>query len=225
MTRKLKVYWSIWGIVSFLATSGTIAYQLSSWFISVPLTLNPNNTIDVSVFRILPDTLSLELVFTRKSWDEKRPELGEYLAGDDWRKTGFLGFSEPGEPIKLLVRSVDKQIVYTAMPAGGRGETTIYRDLVPFVDDGNPRHFQWPIKDNLRYPLNVGNTKLNISVIEVGKRIVGEQVSLVIVPPITARGARMNYFFLWWFWLWPFCISLLAYLGVVLLKMSRRDKT
>lgn len=223
MTRKLKIYWSIWGILSFIVTSGTIAYQLSSWFVSVPLTLNPNNIIDVSIFRILPDTLDLELIFTRKSWDEKRPELGEYLAGDDWRKTGFLDFSEPGEPIKLLIRSADREVIYTAMPAGGRGETTVFRDLVPFVDDGNSKHFQWPIRSH--YPLNVGSSKLFISVIEVGKKIVGEQAYIVIKPPIMFKAIRMNYYFLWWFVFWPFYILLLAYLGIVLLRLSRRTNT
>jgi hypothetical protein len=221
MTRKLKIYWSIWGILSILVITGTIIYQLSSLVVSIPLVLNPNNTIDVSLFRILPDTLILELEFTRKSWDEKRPELGEYRAGDSWRQTGFLDFAEPGELVKLLIRGIDKEVVYKAMPAGGRGETSVSRDLDPFPDDGNPNHFEWPINDKLRYPLKVGSTKLLISVIEVGKKIAGEQVLLVIRPPITFKVIRRNYYFLWWFVFWPFYILLLAYLGRVLLKMSR----
>ncbi len=79
---------------------GTIVYQLSSRFLSIPLPLIPNKTVDISIFRVLPDTLRLELRFTRKSWFEERPELGKYyLASDDWKRTGFLDFPEPGEPI------------------------------------------------------------------------------------------------------------------------------
>ena len=106
------------------------------------------------------------------------------------------------------------------MPVSAKGETRVYRKLVPFVDDENPHHFQRRPNSDLRYPLNAGNTKLSISVIDVGNKIIGEQVFLTIEPPITFKIVYKNYEFFWWFVFWPIYVFLLVYIGIVLLRVS-----
>ncbi len=125
----------------------------------------------------------------------------------------------PGEnqPIKLLVRRDSEQAVYEALPASSYGANVIGRDLVPFIDDGNPNRFKWPPNLGLRPTFPSGYSTLHISVLDVGAQLVGEQVSLIVKAPVTFKSTAPGYGFLWWFVLWPvYALLLLAYAAVLL---------
>ncbi len=220
MSRKLKIHWITWSILTLLVMIGTIAFFLSTSSVSVPLSLNPSTAISVSVYRLLSDTLRFSLQF--KGTGQPRPELGSYRV---WRETGFTGyhleFPEPGEPIKILVRGAGKEIVYQALPADSYGPT-LGREFTPVSLGDTPKHLRWPPDNALRPILSSGNTTLRFSVIEVGRQIEGEQVILRIDPPLGFLSAMPGYGFLWWFFLWPFYMPIIiAYGGILLWKTKR----
>ena len=181
--------------------------------------LQPSKSIDISVFRLLPDRMRLSLEFAR-GIGETRPELGKFYIRGDWRKKAeFIELPEPGTPIKLLVRGDGKEVVYETLPAGSYTNSTIGRELVPFVDDGNPIRIPWPPKLSASPMLASGYSNFNVSILEVGQQLTGEKVTVVIHPPITLKSVEPNYVFLSWFILWPiFAILLVGYGGILFWK-------
>jgi len=214
MTRMLKIHWAFWTTLVVVVATGVLADVLSSAKL-VTIELRPKAAIDVSVFRPLPDALRLSLSFNRTE-GQKRPELGDYATTEN---SGFLEFKNPGAAIKLLVRGEDREVIYEALPASAYG-TTIGRDLIPFMDDGNPNRFQWPPNLAVRPILPSGYSTFNISVLEVGHQLVDEQVTLIIGSPITFESTAPGYGFLWWFIFWPLYVLLLVVYGAALLGRS-----
>ena len=220
MTRRLRTHWVIWSSLVLIVATGAIISSLSSSPTITSIELAPNASVNVSVFRPLPEAIRLSMEFERPK-GQKRPELGEYTYRGDWRRTGFLDFANPGAPIKLLVLGEGKEVIYEAMPAGSYG-TTIGRELVPFVDDENPNRFQWPPNLTLRHSLPVGYSDFIITVQEVGSQLKGEKVKIIIEPPVTFKTVAPRYGYIWWFIFWPlYALPLLAY-GLVLLWRSLR---
>ena len=157
--------------------------------------LQPSKSIDISVFRLLPDRMRLSLEFAR-GIGETRPELG-----------------------KFYIRGDGKEVVYETLPAGSYTNSTIGRELVPFVDDGNPIRIPWPPKLSASPMLASGYSNFNVSILEVGQQLTGEKVTVVIHPPITLKSVEPNYVFLSWFILWPiFAILLVGYGGILFWK-------
>lgn len=222
MTRAIKNQLIVWTILSVLVALGAFTYELSSSVVAVPLKLIPNETASVTVFRVLPNTLRLSLSFSRER-GQRRVELGEYTTTGDWQKTSALNFPNPGEPVKLLIRRGTSEVIYEAMPAGSYGNT-IGRALVPFVNDGNSNSFMWPPNIDSGIKLRAGSEEIRVSVVSVGKRIEGEQVSLLVKPPVTFKSYDLNYKWIWWLSLWPMYVLLLAIYGFVLFWKSRPRK-
>lgn len=196
---------------------------------AVTLELRPNASVAVSVFRPFPDKLRLGLRFKRSSSYDRRPELGEWMTWGSDRLGGFLEFANPGEPIKLLVRGEEgKEVIYEALPASGYGQTDIYRDLYPFVDDGNPHRFPWPPNMALSQKIPAGNSTFNISVLQVGPKLIGEKVTLIFIQPNSGKNMSMDpgYRFLGWLIFWPLYVLLLfVYFTVLAWKSSPRIGT
>lgn len=223
MTFWLKVHWAIWTTLVVIAVTGGLLDYLSSTK-HVTLELRPNSSKTVSVFRPFPDKLRLGLRF-KQSIKHKRPEHGEWRTNTDSEKIGFLEFANPGEPIKLLVSREGKEVVYEALPSSSYGEFDASRDLYPFVEDGNPHHFPWPPNLALSQSIPSGTSTFNISVLEVGPQLVGEQVSLSIRSPINFKfiPAATGYRFLWWFMFWPlYALILFVYFTILAWKSSPR---
>ena len=214
----LKIHWVVWTILVIVVATGVLADTLSSAKL-VTIELQPKATIDVSVFRPLPDKLRLLLRFNRTE-GQKRPELGDYATTAN---PGFLEFQNPGVAIKLLVRGEGKEFIYEALPASAYGGTTIDRNLVPFFDDENPNRFQWPPNLALMPSVPSGYSTFNITVLEVGQPLVGEQVTLLIKSPIGLKSTAPGYEFLAWFMFWPLYALFLVVYGVELLGRSVRS--
>lgn len=220
MTRGLKIHWTLWITLVILIATGALIDDASSAK-SITMVLRPKESMSVSVFRPLPHTLNLVFDFNRMD-GRKALELGDWATGDDWQKTGFLAFSNAGVPIKLQVRRDSQEAIYETLPASSYGGNTVGRDLVPFVEDGNPRRFNWPPNVALALPLSVGVSTLNITVLEVGEQLLGEQVVLIIKSPVTFKTVSDGYGWLWWFMFWPVYALLLAAYGAILLWKTTR---
>jgi hypothetical protein len=166
--------------------------------------------------------LKLEVYFKKtEPGGPRRPELGEYQTKGDWVKQGYLEFSSPGAPVKLLVRSGAQEVVYEAFPSSSFSYEDIGRDLWPYIDDAAPDRFAWPPNLALNVALPQGYSSVDISVLEVGSQLVGEKVSLYVVPPVSFKSTADGYGILWWFVLWQYYAIFLVGYGAVLLWKSR----
>jgi len=226
MTFTLQMHWAIWTTLVVIVVTGGFLDSSSSPS-AVTLELRPNASIAVSVFRPFPDKLRLGLRF-KDSMKQKRPELGKYQHNQDYEKKGYLEFAEPGEPIKLKVSRKGKDVIYEAEPASAHGEMDSYRALYPFVDDGNPHRFPYPPNIALSQKIPAGNSTFNISVLEVGPKLIGEKVTLIFIQPNSGKNMSMDpgYRFLGWFILWPLYVLLLfVYFTVLAWKSSPRIGT
>jgi hypothetical protein len=188
----------------------------------VPLELRANASANVWIFRPLPDILKLQVYFKKNEPGGRiRPELGEYQTKGDWVKQGYLEFSSPGAPVKFLVRSGAQEVVYEAHPGSSFGREYIGRDLWPYIDDAAPHQFAWPPNLALNVALPQGFSSVDISVLEVGSQLVGEKVTLFVVPPVSFKSAADGYGILWWFVLWHYYAIFLVGYGVVLLLITK----
>jgi hypothetical protein len=216
MTRKLKLHWIFWLVLTLAVATGTTAFHLSRTAVKVELPLLPNASADVSMFHLLPASLSLTLDFERKDQD-LRP-LGNYKErGDGFDKSGVLDFAEPGAVVKIQVSIGESgsNHVFEALPAGSFGRDDIGREMVPYIDDGDPHRFQWPPAPRPILPMGASN--LRITVLEVGEPLLGQRVTLFVLPPVSFESAMPGYSVLWWFYLWPvFAFALLVYASALL---------
>lgn len=224
MTNRLKIYWIVWSILVFIATAGAIIDSLLG-SITVPIQLKENSSINVSVFRPFPESLSISLRFDNIDGEDRSVLGGSRTEKGDWHKTGYINFREPGEPILLQIRDDTGTTIYEAEPAGGvELSTTAWRDLVPYINDGNPNMFVWPPRNDLRNKLHSGITKLNISVLQVGSNISGEVASLIVESPVSFKSCSSNYVWLWWFMFWPVYAVILFFYGLMLVGVTKRLK-
>ena len=223
MTLGLRIQWIFWVSLVVIVSAGVITVHLSSGT-SIALELRPRASAVVTQFRPLPHALDLHISFSRAGWEDKRPELGDYQHRGNWKEAGFLEFPRPGAPIKLMIRGENSAAIYEALPSGSYNEKTKGRDLVPFVDDGNPSRFPWPPKSFLRPELPVGYSTTEISILEVGKELEGEQATLVVSSPVSFKSTAPGYGLFWWFMLWPLYLFLLVPYGATLFWMSVRRR-
>lgn len=224
MSFKLKLHWIFWAVLIVVVFGGAIAVEWSSAKL-VALTLRPGESVEVSVFRPVPHTINLTSRFNRENRNDIRPELGDsHEIEKKWQETGFRQFRNPGSPIRLLVKCGKKEAVYEALPAEGYNANSRWRELVPFVDDGNPDRFPWPPRNSSRPLLSSGHSTIRFTVLEVGGALLGEQAVLLIEAPVSFKSTAPGYGFLWWFIFWPWYGSLLAIYAVVLLWVSLQSK-
>ena len=221
MALRLRTHWIIWsGLVVFISI-GAIISSLSSKRTISSIELTPGASVSIQLFRPFPDLIGLSMEFERPK-GHKRPELGQSGHNKDWKQIGFIDYQNPGVPIKLLVRSEGKEGVYEATPAWAYGNA-ILRTLLPFIDDGNPSRFQWPPEQRLRLGLPAGYSDLVISVQDVGVKLRGERVNIIVEPPISFKFVPNGpYYYVWLFILWPvYALPVLLY-GIALLWCSIR---
>ncbi len=199
------------GVLAATVALGALAFELSSSPTIVPIELMPGATVEVPVDRLRAHALRPSLTFERSSWSDTRSELGTWSTRGDPRELGYLEFSNPGVPILLRVRVDAAEVDYEAMPADGHSATSVTRTMVPRVEDSDPRRYPWG-RDHAtrRHTLPAGRSHLVVTVLEVGDRLRGERIRLVVSPPVTWKATAPGYSGIWWFVFWP------VYGGIVL---------
>lgn len=224
MTRRLKIHFALWCVLSIIVAIGALAFDLSSSPTFASLVLRPGESTDISVFRVFPEKVRIELGF--KNATPLRPELGSHANMNGQKRTGVLEFPNPGEPIKLLLRNKASEVICEAWPGSsfsGGGKRT-GRILVPYVNDGNPNLFPEPSNPTELMDIPAGNSKLTIIVLDAGKSISGERVDVLIHAPISWKNLAPRYGFLEWFLLWPIYVFVLAIYGAMLIRSYRRHR-
>lgn len=218
MQSKYKVQWIIWLILVVVVLIGTVLFKISVVVNTVHLKLSPQQTAEVQIFRLFPASLYMQLAFQRIP--RERPELGKFStrADSDAQSTQIF-FDQPGAPVKLLVQSPEQQMVFEATPVSSHSQDTLRRDLLPYVDDGDPHAMTWRNRQNFALPS--GRTTLKVTVIDVGEKIHGEEIVLEIEPPLSFKWVQENYDVLWWFMFWQFYAGILLLYGAVLYYFSK----
>jgi hypothetical protein len=180
----------------------------------------------MAVLRLAPDAPRLSMEFEDPAharppmgyW-RSRPELGEWAAIEH---DGNLHFGFPGETVKLRVADQTQAQIFEALPASGRSDGLIHRDLVRFGEDGDARRFRWPPLLPSR-SIPAGRSVLDVSVLEVGDAIRGESVAVVVQPPLGFKsGTGGAIHLLWYFFFWPIYALVLGITGVVLARITRK---
>lgn len=207
--RQLKIRGLVLVALALLVLTGSLAAKISSTRAVSALTLTKGQSANISVLRFFPDSVRVSLNFKRTS-SLKLPELGEWRAKTH---AGYIEFSSPGQPILIQVSGPKSTIEYEALPAGSSRS----RDLVVSENDGNPNRFAWPSNKGGRPALPQGWSTVKLTVIEVGEPLSGEDVQVVIEPPLSFKSAAPGYGFLWWFFFWPvFALPLAIYAGYLI---------
>ncbi|NCB54212.1 MAG: hypothetical protein EOM49_04620 [Epsilonproteobacteria bacterium] len=218
MLNTDKYAWLLWKILASIVFVSTTAFFISSHGITLEFNLIEGKKINVELFRFLPDHFGATLWFPSVH-GEKRPELGDFQSIGDWRKTGVLEFVNPGEPVKLVISDSNQNVVYEAMPAGGYTSTDTKRDLIRYEEGRNPFQFSWPPYDGKRFLLHAGFNEFQITILEVGKSLVGGKVTLYISPPLGFKHLSNGLFYryLWFFHAWPVYVFILLIFYLILL--------
>ena len=199
MTTWIRLQWILWCVLALGLIAGTVLMKISSATQYYPLTLKPGEVVRVSAFRLFADTLRLSLQFDRPQ-DAERPELGEFSNRDGGNA---LAFDNPGAAIKVHVSGTYPTAVYEALPKSSHTSENIWRDLMPFVDDGNAAKVPWPPQVADYASLKRGSNSLDVTVLDVGQPLFGEKVSLIVEPPLGFKSTTRAYDFLWPFFFWP----------------------
>jgi hypothetical protein len=220
MRSRLKVHWACWSMLTLLFSLAMVAFELSSVRSDTYLSLNPGATGNVSVFRLFPAPLALDVQFKRNGWNDKRSELGVYQYNSNFRESGYLEFKQPGEPVTIRVTSdsgIDK--LFDALPNSAYNASEITRNLVVANEDGSPRRFKWPPRLET---LRAGISHLTITVVDVGPTLAGEHVTFSVKPPLGFKFVAPDYGWMYWLFFWPVFVLFLAIYGAVLLWRSYR---
>lgn len=211
------IHWVIWSALVLLHLVGFISMTSDV----VPLQLVKGGSARVTLFRVFPARLQLALKFERSDGN-LRPELGRWVTN---RPTDSLHFYDPGEPVKLFVSGDGAKAVFAALPPESMvspyDTRPVHRKFIPFSEGDSQDDVQWPPANELRPMVPFGFSSFQVTVLNVGEQISGENVSLVIDAPISPKQVASNGY-LWLAWLmlfWPFTgLALLLYVGLLLHK-------
>jgi hypothetical protein len=86
--------------------------------------------------------------------------------------------------------------------------------MVPYENDNDPSRFSYPRSQATYFISNSGFSKFQVKVIDVGKNLEGEKVTMRISPAMPGfkfTSQKPLYAFLWFFNLWPIWFLLLFF--------------
>jgi hypothetical protein len=212
-------HWWLLTILLVVSAVGALIYEISSSSITVPIRLNKDEKAEVSVYRVLPATLQVSLKFNRPSGKAFGLGSSETRYGGDG-----LCFLSPGEPIKFVVQGAGQAATYEALPNSVVTGTVFQRTLVPFSESKNLNRCTWPPDNSLRPLLPSGFSTVSVTITDVGQGIVGEQVSLVIEPPVSLKATASNYRIVWFFTFWRVYALILLVYALILVLFSGLGK-
>jgi hypothetical protein len=222
MKLIIKVHWYIFVIITSVFLAGFTLYRLSSSIV-ISIKLLPKFENSTSVTRIFHSEFEKFDFWHPTKAAQKRKELGEWENSGVDHKKGELYFRNPGAAVKILAQSDEKKIIYELLPAGGIGEKTIRRGMIPYVNDENPNLFHYPTKDN-RFQFSKIKNNLKFSVLEVDSSLLGEECQICIQSPIPFKfEPKGKYKYLWWFHLWPIYTGIIIIYFAILIIITKRN--
>lgn len=227
LSSGLKSMWIAWITLSILLAACTLLFQLAVYTPQLPIVLNTGQRAEITVWRPWSHPAKFELQFKRNP-GQARPELGEWVtpaAPANEPSAPSLVFSKPGDPVKILVEVAGQQTPLSALPAtsSDNNSSTVERPLAPSSTNDNPSELVWPSATQSAVTQAAGKSQYRFTVQEVGSHLQGEQVQLLLVPPLNFKSAQPGYDWLWPLFFWPTFAALLAVFGAILLWLSWRQ--
>ena len=224
LSPGLRITWIIWTLLLILLAAGTFLFQLAVKTPKVSITLSVGQSAEVTVWRPWAHSTQFALEFKRNP-DQTRPELGEWVTPAvpaNGPSAPSLVFSKPGDTVKILVEVAGQQTPMSALPAtsSDKNSSPVERPLTPWSDSSNPGEFTWPPSKQNVVTQAAGKSLYRFTVQEVGPHLQGEQVQLLVLPPLNFKSAQPGYDWLWPLFFWPTFATLLAVLGGILLWLS-----
>ena len=227
LSSGLRTTWIIWTLLLILLAVGILMFQLAVNTPKVPITLSVGQSAEVTVWRPWAHPAQFALEFTRTP-GQARPELGEWVTpavSANGPAVPSLVFSKPGDPVKILVEVAGQQTPLSALPAtsSDNNSTTVERPLRPSPNSDDPSDLTWPSATQSAVTQATGKSQYRFTVQEVGSHLQGEQVQLLILPPLNFKSSQPGYDWLWALFFWPTFATLLAVFGAILLWLSWRQ--
>ena len=227
LSPGLRITWIIWTLLLILLAAGTFLFQLAVKTPKVSITLSVGQSAEVTVWRPWAHSTQFALEFKRNP-DQTRPELGEWVTPAvpaNGPSAPSLVFSKPGDTVKILVEVASQQTPLSALPAtsSDNNSSTVERPLTPSSSNDNPSELTWSSAAQSAVTQAAGKSRYRFTVQEVGPHLQGEQVQLLLVPPLNFKSAQPGYDWLWPLFFWPTFAALLAVFGAILLWLSWRQ--
>lgn len=218
LPRNLRVQWLLLGVASLVVLLGGALAQISSAPLSREITLAPGETLSFRAFRVFPDAASISLRFRREPW-APRPELGSYATKSG---PGYIDFDSPGERVIMRIAGESASAIRVAMPADGYSADEVARHMISAQAQQSANRFLWPPGLD-EVPVPAGGSILTITVLEVGPKLLGERVRVVLRPPLEFKFRRSDWYgALWWFSFWPMLAApLLMYAAALTWRTAR----
>ena len=216
-----KNLWIIWWILLIFVLLNTVAFFVSSRTKTIEFTLDKNREFEIELFSFSSYNISMKILFS-KTDDLDKTALGEWQTKNNRKKTGVLKFINPGEPVKLLLKDEQQEVIYEALPSNSYNT----RAFVVYENDHQPNQFSWGACKDKGFKIKRGFNDFKITVLEVGKSLQGREVKLYINPPLGFKQTVNSplYKFLWFFYLWPVYLFLLFVIYLVLM-FKKRDQS
>lgn len=211
VSRSARTHRVTFRLLLAVVATGTVAFLVSSSRIEREVNLTRGHTISFSVFRLFPERLHLMLEFRR---DPGAARPAKPLA---WHP-------HPDAPVTVTARLGERQAVYAAEPASAFGYESMWRDLAPIAEQGDPRRIPRPARLDLALELPAGFSQVDLAVGAVDPALDGEPAHLSISPPVGFKmtSSHPGYQLLWWFHLWPVFLGGTALYGLVMAALLRR---
>ncbi len=219
LPRNLRAQWLLFGVATLVLLLGGALAQISSAPLSREITLSPGETLSFRAFRVFPDAVSISLRFNREPW-APRPELGSYASrfGPD-----YIEFESPGERLSLRISGASASATLVALPASSSSADDVNRHLISAQAQQRPNRFQRPTAGLDVVTLPAGASMLTVTVLEVGPKLLGERVRVVLLPPLEFKFRRSDWYgALWWFLFWPVLVAPLLMYAAALTWWSAR---
>lgn len=209
--------WKIFVLINLAITAYLFAGYISSKSIELEIKLEKNMEYEVKIFRLMHSDLEIDLIF---KGNRNRKELGEWSSPIENKDTNQLIFKNPGSLVRISAGiSSDKNRLYEAGPADGFGDDTVTRSMSTKYGVWN---FSRPHSSSLALDPGINFIKLRIE--DVEEPLIGETVSMIIVPPLGFKITSREWQFLWFWFLWPVIVPVQMLWLIILLLIKRRSK-
>lgn len=221
MTYKFHFRWLVLYLAIATVAVGTLGMWYFASYSTSHLQLAPGAKITFTAFRLTPQSATMSMYFHRR-FGELRNELGKFPSHstekDNW------SFPEPGESVRLLIEGGGVRTVYEALPAQPADMHHWRRQIVPFVDDGDPKKVPWPPDEKSMPILGWGFTTFSVTVLEVGAPIANERVSVSLHSAIANRHEGSLYDVLLVFRFWHIFALILGGWALLLQSIDNRAR-
>ncbi|WP_425906334.1 hypothetical protein [Nitrobacter sp. TKz-YC02] len=173
------------------------------------LKLEPGATVGLWLFRFAHQPLKMELWFSRKGCNDRRPELG-----DPSTRVGASGKREPvdaGRQVRLIASLRRTSIIFEASAPWAYSCHLITRPLRPGGTE--------------TLSLEFGFNPTKITVDAVDPALTGETVQLAAMPPLGFKFMQENVSWLAFWFAWPFFLLFqLTWAGLLVLFQAKKSR-